>query len=462
VSESASLVHPRSRLIYALFAFGLLISVIMVLRSQTGTDQINLLRGGWILVTEKRLQPHGNPMSGGGYEPGGLTGFIVGLPLFIWKDYRAVNLTVLLTHVLAYALLDRIARDALTPLGRLLVCVVYWLNPWRLYFSAYLWNPNYLFMLGATHAWTAYKQRREPRFGYSLVHLLAVGFALQLHGSFLILAIASVLLSSRGYMKVHWRGAAAGALFIVLSLLPWLRAAIQDPGILPVQEGFVGRGLITVYPLLRGLLYWLRYPVISLSGQTILLDFTPALGAAADRVLAPVFSVLVRYVGPTTVALSLLANIRLWRRRPRLHFARFDARSSRREWLHGYARWCFVAAVIAFCLSPTTTMMWQGLIVMHAAVLPIVLWVEAMGRSRRARWVAAGVRAHTAALLLILLVISVAAPMYRRGGRRPVGFITNEVPPMVVALGILEHCWVVVDPEGPPGLRRTELLDEPP
>ncbi|MBI3081461.1 MAG: SdpI family protein, partial [Gemmatimonadetes bacterium] len=55
--------------------------------------------GGWILVTEKRLQPHGNPMSGGGYEPGGLTGFIVGLPLFIWKDYRAVNLTVLLTHV---------------------------------------------------------------------------------------------------------------------------------------------------------------------------------------------------------------------------------------------------------------------------------------------------------------------------------------------------------------------------
>lgn len=452
----------RPWLIPALFALGLGISVIMVLRSQTGTDQFNLLSGGWILLTEGRLQPYGNPMSGGGHEPGGLTSLIVGLPLLVWRDFRAVNFTVLLTHVLAYALLDRMARAALSPFGRLLVCILYWLNPWRLYFSSYLWNPNYLFVLGAVHAWTAHKQRDQAGFGLSFLHLFAIGFAFQLHGSFLILAIASVLLACRGYMKVDWRGAAAAAILIVLSLVPWLHASIQHPEILPVQTGFLGRGLITLYPLLRGVLYWLRYPAIFLSGQTTHFDFTPALGGAADRVLTPTIDILIRYVGTPTVLLSLLANIWLWRRRPRLRFARFDARASSREWLHGYSRWCFLAAVITFSLSPTTTMMWQGLIVLHAAVLPLVLWAEAMSRSRWSRWVTLGVRAHAAALVVIILAVSVAAPMYRRGGRRPIGIITNEVPPMVVELGILDRCWVVVDAGGPPGVRRTELMAEPP
>jgi hypothetical protein len=56
------------------------------------------------------LIPFGNPLSTGGHEPGALTSLLVGLPLLVWRDYRAPVVAIVLGHVLAYFLLDRVAR----------------------------------------------------------------------------------------------------------------------------------------------------------------------------------------------------------------------------------------------------------------------------------------------------------------------------------------------------------------
>lgn len=419
-----------------LFFFVLLMSVWMVFHSQVSGDQYRLLEPGWVLLSEGVLRPYGSPMSGGGMEPGAVTSLVVGLPLLVWHDYRAVSLLILLTHLLAYFLLDRLLRETVSSRERLLFALFYWASAWRLYFSAFLWNPNYLFLLGAVHAWTAYQQRERARFLPTLLHVLALGVAFQLHGSFLILVIASAFLVLRRYIKVHIPAAVLAGAVVLASLIPWIRLVMANPDLLPAQDGFFGRGLILGYPIYRGVVYWLRYASLHVSEAMAQFDFTPVLGAQLDRVLAPVVGALVK-VGPVTLLVPLLANVWLWRRKRSGGLRAFPEDGSRRSWLHGYVRWCFLAAVATFALSPTTIMSWQALIVFHAAVLPLVLWLGALLRGRgRSRVV---LRSWAVCGGILALSICLASPPYRRGGRKPFQLGRVGVPEIVRELGIQEY-----------------------
>ncbi|HEX5758921.1 MAG TPA: hypothetical protein VF121_06970 [Thermoanaerobaculia bacterium] len=443
------------RLRRGLFAAGLALSAWMVARSQVGGDQLNLLARGWLLVADGTWVPYGNPTSLGGAQPGGLTSLLVAAPLWLWRDHRAAAALVLLTHVAAYLLLDRVLRRALTPWGRVLFAVLYWLNPWRLYFSAFLWNPNWLFLPAAVHLWSAWAQRERARFGPSFLHVLALGAAFQLHASVVLLGIATAVLVARRTMRLHWGGAVAAAAVSAASLVPWALAAGADAGSLPAQKGFLGRGLLLVQPLLKGLLYWFRYASLSLGKRVIDLDFAPSLGDAADRWLEPIAEGLLVALG-LTVVVPLLANARLWRR-PRRWVRRRPAASAR-GWVRAYAAACFAAAVLAFALAPTTIMMWQALLVLHAAVLPPVLWAEALARSRRwGRTAVRGAWAWTAASFVCLLLLALGSPHYRCGGDATVRLALRHDHPMLHQLGVHRSCPLPIAP----GSWWPDVLPEP-
>jgi hypothetical protein len=443
---------------WALTAIGLAVSVLMVWRSQAGLDQYYLLVRGWMLVSEGWLVPFGNHMSAGGFQPGPATSLFVGLPLFFWEDHRAINLSILLTHLVAYWLLDRTLRDTLGARGRLLLCLLYWFNPWRMYFSAHLWNPNWVFLFGALHLWTANKMRQKPRFGYTLLHVFAIGVVFELHASFLILALASALLYWRGYIRVHWPAAVAGGVLALVPMIPWVFAVLDHPEIMPAREGFMGWGLVTVHPMLRGVGYWLRYPMMHYSQQTVQFDFTPALNQRWDAVLTPIYTVLTVVVGPLTLLFSAAANIWMWRRQPDLRFARFPSDGSKREWVLGYVRWVFVASLISFALSPSTIMMWHALIAMHAAVLPVVFWVEKQWRMRQASRIRLAVVAYSILLFLVMVGMAFGSPLYRKGGRGAWGISVSEPHVMFERLGMLERTTVTIRPDG--GVR-SPLLNGP-
>ncbi|HYN23274.1 MAG TPA: hypothetical protein VE078_20105, partial [Thermoanaerobaculia bacterium] len=224
--------RAASRLTWSLFAVGLLISLGMVARSQVGGDQLNLLGRGWLLAEEGKWISYGNPMSTGGKAPGGITSLLVGLPLLVWRDHRAPTLVILLCHVLAFLLLDRTLRRIFSPRERVLFAILYWLNPWRMYFSAFLWNPNYLFLFGALHLWACLAQRERARFGPSFLLGAGMVLAFQIHASFLLLAVATVLLWWRGYFKPQWIGGFLGAGLAALPLIPWMRDLLSQPAIL--------------------------------------------------------------------------------------------------------------------------------------------------------------------------------------------------------------------------------------
>jgi hypothetical protein len=438
------------RLRRLVFAAGLLLSLLLLARGQVGGDQLNLLARGWLLAERGILVPYGNPLSNEGKEPGPLTSLLVGLPLLLWRDARAAATVVWLAHLGAYLVLDRLVKRALGPRERLLLAVFYWLNPWRLYFSGFLWNPNYLFLLGAVHLGTAFGLRRRPRFWPSLLHMLALGVAFQLHASCVILVLASALLLWRRYFRLHWGGALAGAGLAVAALVPWVIAAASDPAILPGHKGFPLRGLLLVFPLLRGVLYWLRYGSLHLSGNLVQLDFSRLLGSEADAALQAIGGFFARAVAPLTVLLPLAANWRLARRARPLLARRFAAAGADRVWLRGYVVWTFLGAVVAFCLAPTTVMMWQGFIVLHAAVLPVVFWLGALARSRRAAWARRITLAWLAGVLFLGLLTAFGSPHYRCGGKEVMGMgvVLRGVHPMLHDLGVARRCPPPTDAQG--------------
>ncbi|HXT20925.1 MAG TPA: hypothetical protein VN923_09260, partial [Thermoanaerobaculia bacterium] len=247
---------PRRRrfdpVVAAVFVLGLLLSLLLALRSQVGGDQLNLLARGWLLLARGEWLPYGNPSSSGGAVPGGVTALLVAAPMAVWRHHRAAVLGLLLTQVLAFALLDCWLREALPRRQRRLFAVVYWLGPWRLLLSGFLWNPGYLLLVGAVHAWSAWRQRRAAALWPSFALALALGLGFQVHPSVTLLGAATLLLVLTGHVRLRWSAVAAGLAVAAAVLVPWALAVAREPALLPVSEGFPFRGLLLVFPLVRG------------------------------------------------------------------------------------------------------------------------------------------------------------------------------------------------------------------
>ncbi len=306
----------RGRAHWALFGLGLAISLLMLARAQVAGDGFSLLSRGWLLAAKGIWVPLGNPVasSAGGYVPGGLTALVVGLPLELWMHPRAPVVLILICHLAAYLMLDRVVGDALGGRARRVCAVVYWLSPGRLYQSAWLDNSNYVFLAGALHTWACYRQRHTSSFLHSALLVGAVGLTFQLHVDAIILVIAAVLLWLRGGWRPHWGGVAVGAAVTVGALVPFFLEVAREPRLLPGSEGTIGRNLVQIWPPFKGALYWLRYASLDCSKSLLVFDFTPAFGARADALLMPLFSIL-RRLASVTVVVSVAADLWLWRRR---------------------------------------------------------------------------------------------------------------------------------------------------
>ncbi|MFI5167380.1 MAG: hypothetical protein ACHQQS_12205 [Thermoanaerobaculales bacterium] len=438
----------EQRLIAAVFVLGLVISLVMAMRSQLGGDQLNMLARGWLLAERGTWIPYGLTTSANGKAPGGLTSLLAGLPLMVWRDYRAPTLFVLLAHVVAYLLLDGALRRVLAPRERLLFALLYWLNPWRLVHSAFLWNSNWMFFFGAIHFCTAFGLRRRPSFVISVLHVLVLAAALQTHPAFVILVVASALLVWRGFVRPNWAGVAVGAVLGALALVPWALAMIHHPSLIPGGKGFPLRGLIFVFPLARGVLYWLRYPSLSYGGTMDEFDFSRLLGST-DTILGPALQLLLLVLGVVSVLLPLRANAWMWRSNRHRALLRPGPATSDRVWLHGAVAWTFVGALISYAVSPTTIMMWQGFSIMYASVLTIVLFLGALRRSRYAPRVGWLVRAVPAIFVVVLAAMTFGSPMFRRGGREAATIAVRCDHPMYSDLGVFAHTSVHVDPASP-------------
>jgi hypothetical protein len=435
--------------IAAVLCVGVGLSLLLALRAQVGGDQLNLLARGWLLVARGEWIPYGNPTSTGGAVPGGLTALLIGGPLGLWRDHHAPLLGLLLTQVAAFLILDRWAGAALARRERFLFALFYWLNPWRLLLSSFLWNPGYLLLVGALHLWSCFAQRTVARFVPSLVLALALGLGAQIHPGVLLLGVATLGLLAARLVKLRWTGIAAGSVVSSLPLLPWLAIVREQPEVLPIAEGFVGRGLLLLSPV-RGASYWLRYTTFHLPNKETRFDFTTVVDssgvAEAARWLG---DAVVKGIGPAMFIAAVAANVWLWRRWRRRGWRRclLGSGASTRAWTLGYLRVTFLGSLVVYALAPTTVMWWQPVPLLHAAVLTLTLAAGALARIRP-RVVAAGARAFAALAVTFALLLASGGPRHRCGGRSNIVIPLRHDHPMLYDLGIHDSCPVPIQPDG--------------
>ena len=72
------------------------------------------------------------------------------------------------------------------------------------------------------------------------------------------------------------------------------------------------------------------------------------------------------------------------------------------------------------------------------------------------RWLRVGLVTYATLSFLLLAATSVAAPMYRQGGRQAVWLPVKEMYSLLPRLGVDRHCTIVVDPENG---HTTDLVD---
>ncbi|MGD9842919.1 MAG: hypothetical protein AB7F79_09715 [Steroidobacteraceae bacterium] len=412
------------RLYWTAFLLGLGIGLVMVFNAQVGGDQIIMLDLGWSLFNDGQWLQYGMPTSAGGRSPGGLTALLVAAPLYVWQDYRAVAALTLLINAASFLLLRHLLRPVLTTAGQWLLLLLVWLTPWHLYFAAHIWNSNYMFAFAVLHLASVQRMSKHREAWNTALHGLLIALAMQVHTSAAVLAILSILLFLKGHLKIHWGGFVIGISLGIASYLPWFIAVTADPTLQPGNKGFFLRGLVYVQPLFKGLLQWLKMGSLSMADRMLDFDFTAALGATANAWLRP----LGRGVGllaHVSLLVPLWVNWRvfvrrrrftqLWRAMPPLE------QVSPRSGLRSYITLMFAAALISFAVSPTTPMWWQAFVMLPCSALLVIMTTEALLRTQHRQRVLCIICIWSVTTLTLLLMMAIASPMYRCGGRSILG-----------------------------------------
>ncbi len=379
---------------------GLLLSWLFSDHQLLTGDQTQMLYKGYLGAYEGVWLSYGNAASAVGNVPGSLSAWLIGGPLLLWDSPYAPMVLLLAMRLVGFLLFDAVIRQVFDDRVRLLFLVLCWLNPWFQYESL-LYNPSYLFLFSAMHCWSAWHMRERASFWHMIVHLLAIGMAMQLHYSWPLLAVMSTYLFWRRILKVSWSGVVVATLLIGASLIPYAMEVMSNSHITQnvdpeARQRYIGWGLVHVYPVLKSVLYWLRYGSWLFASK--LVNDTQFIWLAGHEYLQMaavwLWRVVIYGVGSVTVLLAAKANWQLWRElKPRL--LRSDrAPVDGESWLGLYALAAVLAVLVSAALSPIIFNYWHLMLIFPYALFPILLLLVRWSR-RYPQWVGKGLLAAT-------------------------------------------------------------------
>jgi len=400
---------------WLIFGMGFALSIVMAMRSQIGGDQHLMLDLGWAFVADGQWLQYGMPTSAGGRSPGGLMSLLMAIPLWAWPDYRSPAVFIAILHAFGFIILAYTLRVTLTRRGMWLLMLLVWLNPWRMYFSAHIWNSNLMFIAAILHLASAQHMAKKKEAWNSCAQTLLIALAMQIHTSAAVLAVLSLLLWWKHVIKIHWGGIAIGVILGIASYIPWLVTIHNDPTLTPGDKGFLLRGLIYVFPLVRGILYWIKMPSLFFASRMEDLNFSTLVDNNINTALIWL-GTAATYLGYLTLIPSAWAHWRFTRKLWPAVRHPINPPKNPRVWLKIYIALSLVAAIFCFCVSPTTIMFWQVFISIPGATLVVIMTGEPMLRTRSSTKTLATIKAWSVLTIVLLLLQCFGAPMYRCGG----------------------------------------------
>jgi hypothetical protein len=374
----------HSKQIFVL-SLGLVLAAIYGTNAIVTLDHLAMMDRGYLVFMDDIWISYGNPSSGGlANSPGYLSTIVAGIPLLAWNSMYSPVVFLVLLQLASYLLLDDVVKRVFPGDNvRLLFVVLYWLNPWLLSLTT-IWNPSYLLVLSALHLWTASRMFQSKSFFLTMLHVLSIGMAVQFHMSAFILALVSLLLFYKRLIKVNWPGFISGSAAIVLSLVPFILAAKSNWLLIEGNDYggkyYIGRSVIHVYPVLKSILYWLRYGSLLFSSDIVFqARFEWLTHTSVPRMLATYLwqSILV-FAGVASLMVSARASWLCFSKvgkafwMPGNHGISKNGNESE-KWLVWYCFCVFLAVVSCAVLSPITFNYWHLLIVFPFALMPLLM-----------------------------------------------------------------------------------------
>lgn len=413
----------RRRLIWTLFLTGLLLQLVFIARVWRAWPSYPHMMGSSVVSDIVQYQhliqpfleaPRCEPSwkkSGNGLDlPGCFLPFLLGAPVLVTHDLRAAVFVVLLFHLAAGLLLVRTLRPSLGDRFTAFYLVVFWLSPWRLFHSGFIWEPNLLLLPAAAHLWGCWASRDSARRLPSFVLGLACVLTPQIHPSALFLLALTALLLSRRALRLSWVYFAAGVLAGATPLIPAALSLFRGGGLsFSSAEGFLGRGFLYVQPLIRTFFFWFRLGSLSVGRMRFTSDCASCVRASIGGEPQDAFWCrLVLVVGVLAAVSVVLPIVAGW---SWLRDSRKPDQGTPEAWMRSYSTNALWALLIAGGLSPITLQTWHVVIALPAACLPVAGWIDGRWPFQR-RWVRALVIVFLVARLPIAGLLAFQYPAF--------------------------------------------------
>ena len=380
--ENNYLTKNFTLLYMSLFSLGLFLSYWYATHQIVDGDITQMLDKGSRGFYTGEWSSYGNAASVVGNVPGSLLALVVGLPLFVVDSPWAPMSFLILLHAASFFLLDNVIKNIFESQIRLVFLVIYWLNPWFL-FENILYNPSYLFFFSALHLWSAFHLKENKSFFYSFLHVLSIGMAMQLHYSWIILSIMSVVLLYKNIVKVNWYGVFFAAIVVIASLIPYIQEFMQNEAIRTNQDAkdgdrYIGWGGVHVFPVLKAFLYWLRYSSFIFTNKLVMgadFDWLTA-STLAQQILRYIYQAIIFGFGAFTLWIAFLANKNLYSSLKGSFTTKASTDIKNQKWLEIYLLSALVGVFISAVLSPIVFNYWHLLIIFPFALFPLLLFVQ--------------------------------------------------------------------------------------
>lgn len=326
-------------------------------------DIKQLLDHAQVFLETGKLVPYGNVASSGVkiFTPGSFLSAAVALPMYLWNSPSAALILIGVFHFLALLLILKVLLDFYDHRIVFLMLIFYGCNPWQTS-EVFLWNPAYLYFFTALHFWSAHQIfKGRSTLGPTVWHVLSLFGALQSHSSFVILGFISLLLFWKKALKVNWYGIVIGLLIGIGSLIPYFierMTALSGTESTHTSGAFLFRGLIFVYPFLKGIWYWIRQGSFAFPSHL----FTDVEFNWVMLVLVGIFSVM-------SLGFSVFSNYQFIRKKTLTWNLWKFKKEFAENWLVLYIYCAFWALLFVSALIPAEMAYWHVLLLFPISVL---------------------------------------------------------------------------------------------
>lgn len=348
-------------------------------------DQLQMLLKGYYAAFNSTYLPFGNESGIMGNVPGMLSSWLMGFPLQVYMHPYAPAVFQTLIRAIGIVIFANALSLLFTRRVVLLGTFLFALSPWTLYQSM-LYSPAYLTFCAPLVLNCLLRLRYDYHDHYhdknsrhrvfpSFFLIIAFGMIMQLHFSWPVLVVGALILWLRRDIKVSYLGLGLGLLVIAISLLPYIQEVISNPNLLnhadaSAQDGYFGYGLLHVYPLFKGLLYWLRFASFSVSEQAIIPKIADDYSLAIV-ILCWAWIILSQAFGVISAIIAAYGNLFA------LSGAKAGTDVAKSQFIRGLTISFMLAVIIASAASSEVVNSSHIALVLPFALIPLLAWLSA-------------------------------------------------------------------------------------